>query len=119
MLATSIIESDLFYRLTPSSQALYVHLIMNADDDGFVDMWKGILRCLSVRQKALDDLINLGYVIIFDDDLLLISDWLVHNKIRLDRYASGRYKNRLDTLEIHQNGRYIKACGDFLSPQDK
>ena len=108
MFNVSIIESDRFCTLTPSAQALYLHLIMNADDDGFVDMWKSVLRYLSVRRSHLDALEDAGYVIIFDDGLLLISDWLVHNKIRLDRYSSGRHKDRLDTLEIQPNGRYIK-----------
>ena len=119
MLNVSIIESDRFYLLTPSAQALYIHLIMNADDDGFVGMWKSLLRCLSVRHVHLTSLVSAGYVIIFDDDVLLISDWLSHNKIRLDRYSEGRYKDRLDTLVMQPNGRYIKASEDFSSPQVK
>ena len=119
MLNVSVIESDRFYTLTPSSQALYMHLIMNADDDGFVDMWKNLLRSLSVRRSHLDSLIDAGYVIIFDDDLILISDWLLHNKIRLDRYSEGRYKDRLKTVQIQSNGRYIKASETFLTPQVK
>ena len=119
MLSVSIIENDCFYTLTPSAQALYIHLIMNADDDGFVGMWKTLLKCLSVRPIHLDSLVKAGYVIILDDNLLLISDWLTHNKIRLDRYSEGRYKDRLDTVVIQPNGRYIKASEDFLSPQEK
>ena len=119
MLATSIIESDVFCSLTPSSQALYLHLIMNADDDGIVDKWKSLLRYLSIRHHHLQPLIDTGLVIRLDGDLLLISDWLIHNKIRLDKYGEGRYKDRLKTLLMHKDGRYFKASGDFFVPQDK
>ena len=119
MFNTSLIESDSFCSLTPSAQSLYLHLVMNADDDGFVDMWKSVLRYMSIRRGHLDTLVDAGYVILFDDDLLLISDWLVHNKIRLDRYSESRYKNRLDTLLIHPNGRYFKPSETFLAPQVK
>ena len=119
MFSVEVIEGDAFCVLPSSAQMLYVHLCMNADDDGFVDMWKGVLRRMSIRKGSIDDLIKYGYVIIFDDELLMISDWLVHNKIRLDRYGSGRYKDRLDTLQIQPNGRYIKASEDFFAHQDK
>ena len=109
MLDISIVESDRFYALTPSAQTLYFHLNMNADDDGFVDMWKNLLRCLGIRAVYLDSLIEAGYVIKFDNDVLLIADWSIHNKIRRDRYYEGRYKDKLDTLVIQPNGRYIKA----------
>ena len=109
MLDTRIIESDKFLSLSASSQALYIHLNMNADDDGFVDMWKNILRCMRAKRIHLDSLIEAGYVIEIGEDLLLISDWLLHNKIRSDRYVVGRYKNELDTIQLLPTGRYIKA----------
>ena len=109
MLDISIIESDRFYMLTPSAQTLYFHLNMNADDDGFVDMWKSLLRCLSIRAEHLNSLIDAGYVIKLDEDALLIADWNLHNKIRRDRYCEGHYKDRLKTVVMQANGRYIKA----------
>ena len=119
MFNVSIIESDSFCSLPPSAQALYMHLVMNADDDGFVDMWKSLLRYLKTRRQNLDALVDSGYVILFDDGVLLISDWLTHNKIRLDRYTEGRYSDKLDTLITQPNGRYIKASEVFLTPQYK
>lgn len=109
MFSISILENDRFYALTPSAQALYVHLNMNADDDGFVDMWKSLLRCLSVRAEHLNSLINAGYVIMLDDNVLLIADWNIHNNIRRDRYCQGQYKSMLDKVVLQSNGRYIKA----------
>ena len=108
MFNVSIIESDRFCSLTPSAQALYLHLIMNADDDGVVDKWKTISRYLRVKREHLDSLVKLGYVIELGDDLLLISDWLVHNKIRKDRYVPSQYSNKLASIKILPTGRYIK-----------
>ena len=109
MFDTSVIESDRFRMLTPSAQALYFHLNMNADDDGFVDKWKSILRCLCIRIDHLNLLLDSGYLIMLDGDVLLIADWNLHNKIRRDRYSEGIYKDKLNTLVMQANGRYIKA----------
>ncbi len=117
MIATSIIESDVFCTLSPSSQALYLHLIANADDDGIVDKWKSLLRYLRIRHSHLQPLINTEFVIVLDGDLLLISDWQRHNKIRFDKYNEGQYKDRLEALETHKNGRYFKPSEDFFTPQ--
>ena len=96
---------------------LYFHLNMNADDDGFVDKWKSILRYLKVKRDMLDRLIDAGYVLEFDGEVLLIADWLRHNTIRLDRYSQGSYKHLLDTLDRYPNGRYFKASEVFLATQ--
>lgn len=117
MLATAIIESDEFCTLTPSSQTLYLHLIMSADDDGIVDKWKSLFRYLRIKSTYLQPLIDAGLVIALDGDLLLIADWLIHNKIRLDKYNEGRYKDRLRTVLMHTDGRYFKPSEDFFAPQ--
>lgn len=109
MLDISIIESDRFRLLTPSAQALYLHLNMNADDDGIVDKWKSLLRCLAIRSEHLFTLINEEFVIPLPDNTLLIADWNVHNKIRRDRYVEGNHKDQLDTVLTQPNGRYFKA----------
>ena len=115
MLSSEIIETDSFCCLPPSAQVLYLHLNMNADDDGIVDKWKSLLRYLSLRTSHLQALIDLDLVMILDSGVLLITDWLTHNRIRQDRYVPGRYKNELDTLGVHKNGRYFKASEDFLT----
>ena len=119
MFSVEIVESDAFCSLPASAQSLYLHLCMNADDEGFVDKWKSILRYLGVKRGMLDLLINAGYVIVFGEDVLLIADWRRHNLIRLDRYSKSSYIHLLDTLDVQPNGRYIKGFGDFLATQDK
>ena len=117
MFSIEVVESDAFCSLPASAQTLYLHLSMNADDDGFVDKWKSILRYLKIKRTSLDCLINTGYVIELDGDVLLIADWNRHNIIKLDRYTQSSFKNLLDTLDVHPNGRYFKASRVFLDPQ--
>ena len=109
MFSIEIVESDAFCIMKASAQMLYFHLNMNADDDGIVDKWKSVLRYLRVKREHLDSLIDAGYVIALDCGALLISDWLIHNKIRQDRYTQGRYSYDLDALQILPNGRYTKG----------
>lgn len=119
MLSIDVIESDEFCSLPASAQCLYLHLCMNADDDGFVDKWKSILRYLGVRRAMLERLIDAGYLIEMPREVLLVSDWRRHNVVRMDRYSEGSHKALLDTLDRQPNGRYIKAFGRFLATQDK
>ena len=119
MLSIDVIESDEFCSLPASAQCLYLHLCMNADDDGFVDKWKSILRYLGVRRAMLDRLIDAGYLIEMPREVLLVADWRRHNVVRMDRYSESAYKSLLDTLDRQPNGRYIKAFGRFLATQDK
>ena len=117
MFSVEIVESDAFCSLPASAQALYIHLGMNADDEGFVDKWKSILRSLKIRRGVLDSLIDCGYVLELSSDVLLIADWTRHNKIRPDRFTESSYAYLLETLDVLPNGRYIKASEDFLATQ--
>lgn len=119
MFDTTIIESDSFCQLSKSAQTLYFHLNMLADDDGIVDMWKSLLRYLVVKRVHLDSLIDAGYIIELDSGALLISDWLLHNTIRRDRYNESRYKNDLSTVQILANGRYFKGKRALFGNQDQ
>ena len=119
MFSIEVMESDAFCMLPASAQNLYLHLCMNADDDGFVDKWKSILRYLKIKSSMLDLLIETEYIINFGDEVLLISDWSRHNVIKLDRYAKSSYHHLLDTVQTYANGRYFKASEVFLDPQYK
>ena len=117
MFSAEVVETDAFCSLPASAQCLYLHLCMNADDDGFVDKWKSILRYLKVKRLMLDCLINGGYILKFPNDVLLISDWRRNNRVRQDRYVKSPHGELLDTLHALPNGRYIKAFDDFLATQ--
>ena len=75
----------------------------------FVDKWKTVLRYLRVKKDHLDSLINAGYIIELECGALLIADWLIHNKIRKDRYTPSKYLDELESMEITIAGRYIKG----------
>ena len=72
MFAKSIVLSDAFLDMPLSARCLYFTLGMLADDDGFVDKWKSILRYLKIKRTSLYCLINTGYAIELDGDVLLI-----------------------------------------------
>ncbi len=108
MLDIALFDSDSFTDMTLSAQVLYVHLMLNADDDGFVDNSRSIMRRLGIKLAALNELVEEELVLSFPDGVLLISDWLRHNKIRADRYVGGRYKHRLGSVKITNGSRYIK-----------
>lgn len=109
MLDAALFNSDDFADMTLSAQILYVHLILNADDDGFVDSHRRAMRSLGVKRAALNELIEAGLVISFPNEVLLISDWLRHNKIRADRYVMGMHKHLLSSVKITKESRYIKG----------
>lgn len=119
MFSIEIVESDVFCSLSPSAQSLYFHLMASADDRGFVDKWKSVLRYLKIKRAVLDSLVSAGYVLEFPTDVLLIADWTRHNKIRADRFTESSYVTLLDTLQVLPSGRYIKASEDFLATQDR
>ena len=122
MLSIPIVETDKFYSLTSGAQALYVHLNLNADDDGVVDRVKLILNQMKVRRKCYEELLLGGYIIELEDGLIVITHWHEHNQIRKDRYVKGEYLDRLSSLSLQENGRFIKASCDVLVdkcvPQD-
>ena len=117
MFALEVVESDSFCSLPRSAQALYFHLCMNADDDGFVDKWKSILRYLKIKRVMIDELVRTGHLIEFGNDVLLISDWRRHNTIKLDRYCQSSYNYLLNSLDRYPNGRYFKRSKLFSDPQ--
>ena len=117
MFSCEVVESDAFCALHQSAQNLYFHLCMNADDDGFVDKWKSLLRYLRIKSPMLDELIEAGYLIDFAGEVILISDWRRHNTIKMDRYSKSSYNNYLASVLQHPNGRYFKASEAFLDPQ--
>ena len=109
MMSVEVGTSDEFNLLTKSAQALYLQLNLSADDDGIVDKWKTILRSTRTKREHLDALIDSGYVLMLDDGSVLISDWLIHNRIRRDRYTESRHSTQLDSVYVSGTGRYFKA----------
>lgn len=123
MLSIPILETDKFYSLSTSSQALYLHLNLNADDDGVVDKLKSVMRMMHIDPKAYRALISNGYILELGEGLVVITHWHLHNRIKKDRYVAGEYQEQLSTLTQDEGSRYIKASedisGDICAPQDR
>jgi hypothetical protein len=94
MFAKSIIDTDLFLDMSLSTQALYFHLAMRADDDGFVNNPKRIQRMIGASDDELKMLIAKQYLIPFESGIVVIKHWKIHNLIRGDRYKPSECKER-------------------------
>jgi hypothetical protein len=86
MFAKTIIDSDAFLDMSLSTQALYFHLAMRADDDGFINNPKKIMRMIGSSDDEMKILIAKQYIIPFDSGIVVIRHWRIHNYIQKDRY---------------------------------
>lgn len=108
MFSKKITNTDQFLDLPLSSQALYFHLNMNADDDGFVNNVRSIIRLVGASNDDFKLLVAKQFVIAFNDGITVIRDWRIHNYIQKDRRQPTFYKKELKQLGLDENNRYIK-----------
>lgn len=108
MFSKKITNTDQFLDLPLSSQALYFHLNMNADDDGFVNNVRSIIRLVGASNDDFKLLVAKQFVIAFNDGITVIRDWRIHNYIQKDRRQPTLYKEELKQLGLDENNRYIK-----------
>lgn len=106
MFAKTIIDSDAFLDMPLSSQALYFHLSMRADDDGFLNNAKKITRTVGANQNDYDLLLVKGFIIPFEDGICVIKHWRIHNYIRNDRYKPTVYQDEKSRLYMKENNTY-------------
>lgn len=108
MFSLKIVDSDLFLDMPLSSQCLYFHLSMRADDDGFVDNPKKIIKIIGANDDDLKILITKGFVIVFEKGIIVITHWKINNYIRNDRRKETMYITEKQSLTQTENGTYIK-----------
>lgn len=115
MFSKTITNSSRFLMMPPTSQLLYVHLSMNADDDGFCEHFP-IMRMVEAKPDDLKVLSAKGFVNIFDDKVLIISEWKENNYIQKDRYSPSKYldvyKKELKLLAKNPNSMYTERIQD-------
>ena len=116
MFSPDIVDSDAFLDMPISSQALYFHLAMRADDDGFISP-KKIMRLINVGNDDLKVLLTKRFLLPFESGVVVIKHWLIHNLIRKDRYKETRYIDEKRTLKIKENGAYTEMATNGL-PND-
>lgn len=106
MFAKTIIDSDAFLEMPLSTQALYFHLGMRADDDGFVNSPKRIQRLINCSDDDLKLLIAKNFIIPFESGVVVIKHWKIHNYIRSDRYKETTYLEEKQQLTLKENNAY-------------
>ena len=106
MFAKTIIDSDAFLDMPSSSQLLYFHMSMRADDDGFVNKPKSIMRAIGAKDDDANILIAKKFIIPFESGVVVIKHWKIHNFIAKDRYNETKYLDEKATLSVDGNKAY-------------
>lgn len=106
MFAKTIIDSDAFLDMPMSTQALYFHLSMRADDDGFINNPKRIQRMIGASDDDLKLLLAKSFLILFESGVVVIKHWKIHNYIQSDRYKPTAYSEEKALLTVKKNKAY-------------
>lgn len=106
MFAKTIIDSDAFLDMPLSTQALYFHLSMRADDDGFINNPKKIQRMVGGSDDDLKVLVAKRFIIPFESGIVVIKHWKIHNYIQKDRYKATVYREEKERLCLKDNNAY-------------
>lgn len=115
MFNLSIVDSDSFLDMPMSAQALYFHLNMRADDDGFVGNPKRVQRNVGASDDDLKILVVKRYLLAFEDGVIAIKHWRMHNTIQSDRYTPTEYLEERNLLRIKENKAYSLHEGVLVS----
>lgn len=106
MFAKTIIDSDAFLDMPVTARLLYYDLSMRADDDGFVNSPKKIMRMVGGSQDDIGILAAKKFILPFDNGVVVIKHWRIHNYIRKDTYHETQYKELKELLELDENNAY-------------
>lgn len=107
MFSIDVTETDNFLGLPLTAQALYFHLGMQGDDDGFVSNPRSIMRITGCSEQDLTVLVESGYIITFRSGVIVISDWKVNNYLRGDRHKPTIFQDEFSQLRESTSRRYI------------
>lgn len=108
MFSSSITKHDDFLDMPISAQALYFHLNMEADDEGFVSNVKSLIRQVRASDDDLKVLLAKRYVLKFESGVVVIKHWLIHNTIRQDRLVETKFVEEKKQLDVKENGSYTE-----------
>ena len=113
MFTKKITDSDAFTALPPTTQALYFHLCMNADDDGFNNKIRQAMFNAHADSNDYNLLVQQKFIIPFDNKgVIVIKHWRLHNYIKNDRYHQTEYVEEKARLVLKENGVYSENIGD-------
>lgn len=108
MFTKKITESDAFLEMPLSSQCLYFHLNMYADDDGFVNNPKRVMRVIGSNDDDLKVLISKNFILVFESGVIVIKHWRMHNTLQNDRYHPTDYQEEYAQLGLKENKSYTR-----------
>lgn len=110
MFAKTIVLSDAFLDMPLGARCLYMTMGMLADDDGFVNAPKSIMRQCGASDDDMRVLISKKFVIPFDSGVIVIKHWRINNYLQKDRTQPTKYQDEFAMLSIEDNGAYTEAC---------
>lgn len=108
MFARAIIDSDAFLDMPLSTQALYFHLSMNADDEGFVGNPKKIQKMIGARDDDYQILVSKRFILAFPSGIIVIKHWKINNYIQADRFKATTYIEEKATLTLDLKKAYVE-----------
>ena len=106
MFSEKIVESDAFIDIPLTSQALYFHLSMQADDDGFICGVNKIIRMIGASKKDFEILVEKRFILKFESGVCVIKHWRINNYVPKDRYSPTVYVEEFKKLTIKDNNSY-------------
>jgi len=106
MFSKDITGSDAFRDMPTSSQSLYFHLGMEADDDGFLGNYKSLMRAVGCSDDDLKILVSKRFLMVMKDGVVVVKHWRINNTIRKDRYIPTKYLESKNGLYLKENGAY-------------
>jgi len=112
MFAKTIIDSDAFLDMPLSTQALYFHLSMRADDEGFINNPKKVMRMIGANQNELEILLAKRYLLGFESGVVVVKHWKIHNYIQKDRFKPTLYKEERSKLTLKDSNNYTETTGE-------
>ena len=112
MMAKSIIDTDAFMEMPMSTQCLYFHLLLRADDEGFLQNAKLIIRMTGCKEDDMKLLIAKQYIIPFDTGVIVIRHWKIHNYIQKDRFTPTSCSMERELLGVQDDKTYelVNGC---------
>lgn len=119
MFTQKVVESDDFLDMPFSARCLYFHLNMNADDDGFLNSSGKVIRIAGATNEDLRILIEKRFVLDFENGVIVIKHWRMHNTLKKDRYKPTQYQKLFSMLTIKEDGSYTERNhgGNGMEPE--
>ena len=108
MFTKKVTDDDNFMALSSSAQALYLHLSMSADDDGFCNQVSISMFKAHASVQDLEALLEKRYIYQFENGVIVIKHWRMANALRKDRYAPTVFQEELMQLQLKENGSYTR-----------